>query len=77
MNNAFNPDAVWDGLIEDQILLEMPDSPHSQCREFLGLTPCAEVRRLREFVEGATGFSEEAASHVQAAIFTDISEMSE
>jgi hypothetical protein len=75
MNNAFDLDAVRDGLIEDQVLLEMPDSPHSQGREFLGLTPRAEVRRLRKFEEGATGFSEEAASRAQAAIFADISEM--
>ena len=51
MNNAFNLDAVRDRLMEDQVLLEMPDSPHSQCREFPGLTARSEVRRLREFEE--------------------------
>jgi hypothetical protein len=75
MNNAFDPDAVGDGLIEDQALFEMPNTPHSQSREFLGLTPGAEVRGLRQFQESATGFREEAAGRAQAAVFTDISKM--
>jgi hypothetical protein len=75
MNNAFNADAVGDGLIEDQVLFKMADSPHSQSWELHGLTSSADMHGLRKFVEGITGFSEEAARRAQAAMFTDISEV--
>ena len=72
MNNALDPDAVRNGLIEDQVLLEMPDSPHSQCWEFARPNRCAKVGHLGKFEEGLTGFSEEAARRSQATVLADL-----
>jgi hypothetical protein len=77
MNNAFDPDAVRDGLIEDQVLLEMPDSPHSQRWEFAGLTRCAKVRHLGKFEEGISGFSEETARRSHATVLADVGKVSD
>src|SRR5208282_873034 len=43
VNNAFDPHTVRMGMIENQVLFKMPDSPHSQQWELPGFAGHAEV----------------------------------
>jgi len=72
MNNALDLHAILQRLIKNQVLLEMPDSPHSQHWEFAGFTRCTKVGHLRKFEEGITGFSEKAPCRDQATVLADV-----
>ena len=75
VNNAFDLRPIRDEMIENQVLLEMPDSPHPERSEFQGFVGCAEEREFSQFEEGATRLHQEAAGNVQAAIFTQVGEV--
>jgi hypothetical protein len=70
VNHALDPHAIGEGMVENQILFELPHSPHAQRGEILRFTGCAEVPCLGELKEGAASRRKEALGRIQATIFT-------
>ena len=75
VNDPLNLNPVCRGKIENQLLFEMADSPHSQRREFFGFTWSSEVGRLPQFLEGDAGGSQIALRHIDTAILAEPGEM--
>jgi hypothetical protein len=75
VNDALDFDALCDGLVENQVLFEVLNSPHPQLGKLLEFVWCTQVRLSCQFGKGSAGRKAETASYGQVAIFTDVSKV--
>lgn len=75
VNDALDLHAICVRMIENQMLFEMPDSPHSNGGEFRGLAGGAHARCLRKFKKSGAGFGEKAARCGETGVFPEIGEV--
>ena len=75
VDHTFNLNAVRKESVENEVVFEITNAPHSHTCKLVKLPDATDFRHFSQFSKSNAGGALESAGHFDAGVFRDISEM--